>query len=62
VDPLGVPNALTLDHSSMIVVIVLVLYSLKPGATEIADTLPEVAPSGKDPFVKSGQPLSGVLA
>jgi nicotinamidase-related amidase len=32
----------------------LVVYSLSPGTTEIADTLPKVAPSGKEPFVKSG--------
>ena len=32
----------------------LVVYSLSPGTTEIADTLPEVAPSGKEPFARSG--------
>ena len=33
----------------------LVVYS---GTTEIADTLPEVAPSGKEPFARSGSTSS----
>ena len=32
----------------------LVVYSISPGPTLIADTLPEVAPNEKEPFVKSG--------
>jgi len=32
----------------------LVVYSIIPGPAVIGDTLPEVAPTGKEPFVKSG--------